>query len=571
MRRRLQAQTFALLDQQLQLEEQAVELENQVEELESSNTELSEANREIELARQAAEHALEERDRVGALLDSALESSPVGFGFLTTDLRYVRVNETLAATRGNSTEDWIGRHAREMTSTPAGAATVVANLEHALRTGEPVLDSAVDGISASGAPQRHNINYFPIRDARGEILGAGLITTNITDRTRLEEQFRQSQKMEALGRLASGVAHDFRNLLTVIRSYCDLVMIETPESDPRRAELMEIRGAADRAATLARQLLSFGRPQPLLAVELDLNDAVREVDGMLKHVAPATVKIETRLAKDLGKALVDPGHVEQVLMNLGINAIDAMPNGGRLTIETANTALDAQYTRNHPGVVPGQYVLLSVSDTGVGMDEPTLARMYEPFFTTKPPGKGTGLGLSTVYGIVSQYAGHTWVYSEPGQGTTFKIYLPRLEAAATNAAGTRVEHRKPMHALAAETVLVVEDDSAVRGSLTRILKKFGYRVLEAEHGADGLRVARTHEGPIHLAISDLMMPEMSGREFAEQLHDARPETQVLFMSGFTDEDVLMRGLVSEDQAFIQKPFAVEEITRKVHEVLQETA
>ena len=571
MKRRLQTQTDALLDQQDRLEEQAIELENQVEELESSVSELSDANRELEIARKAAEHALVERDRVSALLDSALASSPVGFGFLTTDLRYVRVNDTLAATRGNAAKDWIGRHARDMASTPATAASVVAGLEHTLATGVPVLDAAVDGIAASGKAQRHSINYFPIRDAGGTILGAGLITSNITERAALEEQYRQSQKMEALGRLASGVAHDFRNLLTVIRSYCDLAMLETADSDPRRRELLEIRSAADRAATLARQLLSFGRPQALLAVELDVNESVRAVESMLKHIAPANVKVEARLSGRLGNVLVDSGHVEQVLMNLAINAIDAMADGGRLTFETQNVALDAVYTRNHPGVVPGQYVMLSVSDTGSGMDEATLKHIYEPFFTTKPPGQGTGLGLSTVYGIVAQYAGHTWVYSEPGQGTTFKIYLPRIASAAlTEGASGPVARREPVRAESAQTVLVVEDDLAVRGSLSRILRKFGYHVLEAEHGADGLRVARTFEGPIHLAISDLMMPEMSGREFVEQLHEARPTTHVLFMSGFTDEDVLTRGLVGEHQAFIQKPFAVEDITRKVHEVLQET-
>jgi PAS domain S-box-containing protein len=570
MKRRLQTQTDALLDQQSQLEEQAIELENQVEELETSNSDLADANRELEVARKAAEHALEEHDRVDAFLESALASSPVGFGFLDSDLRYIRVNETLAAARGIPADEWIGRHVRDMASSPSAGASVVAGLEQSLATGEPVMDAAIDGVGPSGTPMRHNINYFPIRNREGARLGVGIITTNVTERTKLEEQFRQSQKMEALGRLASGVAHDFRNLLTVIRSYCDLAMLETAESDPRRRELVEIRGAADRAAVLARQLLSFGRPQPLLAVELDVNESVRAVETMLKHMANSNVKVETRLAKRLGQALVDPGHVEQVLMNLAINAIDAMPEGGRLTFETANVTLDSSYTRVHQGVAPGQYVMLSVSDTGSGMDEETLKRIFEPFFTTKPPGKGTGLGLSTVYGIVTQYSGHTWVYSEPGHGTTFKIYLPRIAIAGLSESGSGpIARREPVHAEYAQTVLVVEDDIAVRGSLSRILKKFGYMVLEAEHGADGLRVARSFDGQIHLAISDLMMPEMSGREFAQQLHALRPKTHILFMSGFTDEDVLTRGLVGAHQAFIQKPFAVEDITRKVHDVIRE--
>ncbi len=567
VRRRLQAKRDAILDQQAQLEEQAIELEAQVEELEISNKELTEANAETERARDAAERALAERDRVSSFLDTALQSSPIGFAFLDTNLRYVRVNARLADARQLQPEDFAGNTVMEMASTPAAGATAVANIRHVMQTGKPVLDGNMLGLLA-GEQRRYLINYFPIRNALSELTGVGMVVTDITERSALEEQYRQSQKMEALGRLAGGVAHDFRNLLTVIRSYCDLVMLETGESDPRRNELLEIRGAADRAANLARQLLTFGRPQPLLAVELDVNDGVRAVEGMLKRTAPDTVKVEMRLATHLGKVLVDPGHVEQVLMNLAINAIDAMPDGGRLTFETANAPLDEKYTRNHPGVAPGQYIMLSVSDTGVGMDDATLARIYEPFFTTKPPGKGTGLGLATVYGIVTQCGGHCWVYSEPGQGTTFKIYFPRLVPTGVGAADARLAKREPVRAESAETVLVVEDDFAVRGSLTRILKRFGYQVLEAEHGADALRVARAHDGPIHLAISDLMMPEMSGREFGEQLGSARPETRVLFMSGYTDEDVLQRGLVGEHQAFIQKPFAIEDITRKVHDVLR---
>ncbi len=566
MQRNLKTQTDAILYQQSQLEEQAIELENQVEELELGNQELVEANAETQQARSAAEAALAEHDRVNAFLSSSLTSSPIGFAFLTTDLRYVRVNATLAASRNTTPEAFAGRTVMEMASTPAAGETAVANLTQVIKLGTPVLDSVMIGTDR-GEERRYVINYFPIRNAALALIGAGMVVTDTTDHARLEDQFRQSQKMEALGRLASGVAHDFRNLLTVIRSYCDLVMLETPESDPRRKELMEIRAAADRAALLARQLLAFGKPQPLLAVELDVNEALRGVQAMLTHIAPAGIAVDLRLAADLGKVLVDPSHIEQVLMNLAINAIDAMPQGGHLTFETADIALDDLYTRSHQGVTPGDYVMLSVSDTGIGMDAATLARIYEPFFTTKPPGQGTGLGLATVYGIVTQNGGHSWVYSELGAGTTFKIYFPRLVRAGNSRALTPAKVSTPVRAAAGETVLVVEDDVAVRGSLKRILHKVGYEVLEAEHGVDGLHVARTHDGPIHLAISDLMMPEMSGREFAEQLSTVRPDTHVLFMSGFTDEDVLTRGLVDEHQAFIQKPFAIEDITRKVHSVL----
>ena len=569
MQRNLKTQTDAIFDQQSQLEEQAIELENQVEELELGNRELVEANEEVERARAAAESALTDRDRTDAFLASSLASSPIGFAFLTLDFRYVRVNATLAANRGLKPEDYHGHSVQAMASTPATGTATIAGLKRVIATGQPVLENEVAGSGGAGEERRYIINYFPIRNAALALIGVGMVVTDNTDRARLEQQFRQSQKMEALGRLASGVAHDFRNLLTVVRSYVDLVMLETPDSDPRRKELMEIRAAADRAALLARQLLAFGKPQPLLAVELDVNDAIRGVQAMLKHIAPAAIAVEMRLAADLGKVLVDPSHVEQVLMNLAINAIDAMPDGGRLTFETADTVLDDLYTKNHQGVVPGDYVMLSVSDTGMGMDAATRERIFEPFFTTKAPGRGTGLGLATVYGIVVQNGGHSWVYSEIGAGTTFKIYFPRLVRTEKKAGTLPAKASGPVRAKAGETVLVVEDDVAVRGSLKRILHKVGYEVLEAEHGVDGLHVARTHDGPIHLAISDLMMPEMSGREFAEQLGMARPDTHVLFMSGFTDEDVLTRGLVDKHHAFIQKPFAIEDITRKVHSVLHQ--
>jgi signal transduction histidine kinase/CHASE3 domain sensor protein len=569
LRRRIDSQTLAIVDQQSQLEEQAIELENQVEELELTNRELVDANAEARAARDLSQHALSERDRVGAFLDSALATSPIGFAFFTPDLKFVRVNERFAASRKLAPDDFTGRALHEMLSNAKVAATVGAQLQQVLDTNEAVLDVQLTGHPRPGDPPRHYLSsYFPIRRADGTLIGAGMVSADVTERLALEEQFRQSQKMEALGRLAGGVAHDFRNLLTVIRSYCDLAMLETAADDPRRPELAEIRTAADRAAMLARQLLSFGKPQPLLAVETDLNDSVSTVEGMLKRIAPATVSVTTRLAPELGRVMVDPGHVEQVLMNLAINALDAMPSGGALSIESANATIDARYAERH-GVAAGDYVMLAATDTGIGMDEETCAHIFEPFFTTKEPGKGTGLGLATVYGIVAQSGGHTAVRSLPGQGTTFTIYFPRIADIDTQprAVAERRAAEKPVAAARAEHVLVVEDEMAVRRSLTRILERVGYSVLQAEHGADGLRVAREHAGSIDLAITDLMMPEMSGREFAEQLNVLRPATRVLFMSGFTDDEVLHRGLVGERQAFIHKPFSIEDITRKVHDLL----
>jgi PAS domain S-box-containing protein len=401
-------------------------------------------------------------------------------------------------------------------------------------------------------------------DQPAEVVGAWL---DITDQRGLEEQFRQAQKMEAVGRIAGGVAHDFNNLLTVIRSYADLVLLEMPDTDPKREEMLEIRGAADRAAALARQLLAFSRKQVLLPRVFDLNDVVKAFDAMLSRTLPRDVHHNMRLAQALGVIKADTGQIDQVLMNLTLNAADAMPDGGELTIETGNVTLDADYAKRHAGVMPGEYVMLAVSDTGTGMDRATLDHIFEPFFTTKPSGKGTGLGLSTAYGIVKQNGGHIWVYSEPGHGTTFKVYFPRVYEQLSAPQSIPQGVRPPGSARPTETVLVVEDEPAVRATLARILQRQGYTVLPAAHGGDAMRIATEYKGAIDLVISDLMMPEMSGREFVERFAVARPETQVLFMSGYTDDDAQQRGLVEDQRPFIQKPFTVEQMARKVREVL----
>jgi PAS domain S-box-containing protein len=397
-----------------------------------------------------------------------------------------------------------------------------------------------------------------------EVVGAWL---DITDQRDLEEQFRHAQKMEAVGRIAGGVAHDFNNLLTVIRSYSDLVLLEISPNDPKREEMLEIRGAADRASVLARQLLAFSRKQVLLPQVFDLNAMVQSFDAMLSRTISTDVEHVTRLARSLGVIKADPGQVEQVLMNLAINAADAMPDGGELTIETANAMLDADYARHHAGVSPGEYVMIAVADTGIGMDRATLDHIFEPFFTTKAYGKGTGLGLSTVYGIVKQNGGHIWVYSEPGHGTTFKVYFPRVYEEVSVPRGLLEGVRPAKVVKPTETVLVVEDEVAVRATVSRILKRQGYTVLLAGHGGEAMRIAAEHQGDIDLVISDLMMPEMSGREFVERFSSARPATRVLFMSGYTDDDAMQRGLVDEHRAFIEKPFTVDQMTRKVREVL----
>ncbi len=407
----------------------------------------------------------------------------------------------------------------------------------------------------------HNI---VVRDTQGLPTGTLSIGEDITEHQRLETQFRQAQKMEAVGRLAGGVAHDFNNLLTAIFGYADLLAEELPPDHPGREDLQEIRTAATRASALTRQLLAFSRQQVLQPIVLNLNDVVENIEKMLHRLLGEDVALEAHLAADLGNVKADPGQVEQVIMNLAVNARDAMPTGGKLTIETANTDLGEGYAEQHQAVVPGPYVMLAVSDTGNGMDETVKAKIFEPFFTTKEAGKGTGLGLATVYGIVKQSGGYIWLYSEPGQGATFKIYLPLVDAPrdapvqAPALAGT---------VAGTETVLVSEDDALVLPLATELLTKLGYRVLAARHSTEALAVAHGHQGDIHLLVSDVVMPGGGGFQLAQQLLAERPGMKVLYMSGYTDEAVVRHGLLARGTNFLQKPFTPAVLARKVREVL----
>jgi PAS domain S-box-containing protein len=396
----------------------------------------------------------------------------------------------------------------------------------------------------------------------------GAIVVNardITDRRRLEEQLRQAQKMEAIGQLAGGVAHDFNNLLTAILGYCNLMLEELPREDPLRGDLEEIHSAGERAAALTRQLLAFSRRQMLQPQVVDINTIVQQLEKLLRRLISEDVELKTALAPELMPVRVDPASIEQILVNLAVNARDAMPLGGRLTIETSNVELDEAYAVTHMTVKPGSYVMLAVSDTGQGMDEATRARVFEPFFTTKEQGKGTGLGLATVYGMVKQSGGYIWVYSEPARGTVFKVYLPHAE----NRIQANPEHpgrrqTDGMHGW--ETVLLVEDEDAVRALGREVLRRHGYVVLEARHGVDAIRVAERHTDDIHLMVTDLVMPHMSGRALAERLSNVRPKMKVLFMSGYTDHAVMHRDL-TPGSAFIQKPFTPDAFARKVRTVL----
>ena len=404
----------------------------------------------------------------------------------------------------------------------------------------------------------------PVTNEVGVVERLDGIARDITDRRKLEEQFRQAQKMEAVGRLAGGVAHDFNNLLTVITSYVDLIMDDLPPDDSRRQDLGEVAKAATTAAGLTRQLLAFSRQQVLEPRVLDLNGVVAAAGKLLKRLIGDDVALATVLAPDLGRVRADPGQVEQVLMNLAVNARDAMPDGGQLTIETANTRLDATYTMEHAPVDSGPYVQLSVSDTGSGIDAETQRRMFEPFFTTKEVGKGTGLGLATVYGIVKQSGGFIWVYSEPGHGATFKIYLPSIDEAR------EADERRggaPPSLKGTETVMLVEDADPLRAVSQRILERHGYTVIDAPNGRVALEKARANPGVIDLLMTDAVMPGMSGRQLAEQLQELRPDLKVLFVSGYTDDAVIRHGILTPGMAFLQKPFSPEMLARKVREVL----
>ena len=403
-----------------------------------------------------------------------------------------------------------------------------------------------------------------LRDPQGRPTGTLSIGEDVTDHTRLEAQYRQAQKMEAVGRLAGGVAHDFNNLLTAIFGYADLLAEALPPDHTGREDLQEIRTAATRASALTRQLLAFSRQQVLQPIVLSLNDVVENIEKMLHRLLGEDVELETHLAKNLGNVRADAGQLEQVIMNLAVNARDAMPTGGKLTIETANTDLDEAYTEQHQPVIPGRYVMLAVSDTGTGMDAITKTKVFEPFFTTKEPGKGTGLGLATVYGIVKQSGGYVWVYTEPGKGTAFKIYLPHVDAPlepvsrAPELAGT---------VAGTETVLVAEDDELLRPLARELLTKLGYRVLEARNSVEALAVARSHQGDLHLLVSDVVMPGGGGFQLGQQLVTERPGLKVLYMSGYTDEAVVRHGLLERGLNYLQKPFTPAVLARRVRDVL----
>jgi PAS domain S-box-containing protein len=410
-------------------------------------------------------------------------------------------------------------------------------------------------------------NGIVIRDVDGKPLRMIGMNRDVTEQRNLEQQLRESQKIEAVGRLAGGIAHDFNNLLTVILGYSELMLGQLDEKSSLLKDVDEIKRAGERASSLTRQLLAFSRRQVLQPKVLDLNGVVSCMEKMLLRLIEEDVDFRTVLGKELWSVKADPGQIEQVVMNLVVNAKDAMPGGGKLTIETSNISLGEGYSRGHPSVPPGPYVMLAISDTGMGMDDATRSRIFEPFFTTKERAKGTGLGLSTVYGIVKQSGGFIWVYSEPGKGSTFKVYLPRTEDR---------EDAREKEVLVDEdlrgrkTVLAVEDDDSIRKLAVEILEKYGYTVLSASDGVDAERVSEAHEEEISLLLTDVVMPRMGGVELYKQLRRQRPDIKVLYVSGYTDNAIVHHGVLNAGVAFLQKPYAPISLARKVKEVLEAT-
>jgi PAS domain S-box-containing protein len=416
-----------------------------------------------------------------------------------------------------------------------------------------------------GSLYTEEMNIAPVRNQVGEITHFIATKQDVTEHKQLEQQLIQAQKMEAVGRLAGGVAHDFNNLLTIINGYAQLLIEPISPQDPRRGHLKEILMAGERAASLTRQLLAFSRRQVLEPRVLNLNSVLADVAKMLRRLIGEDVELVSTLKPDLGRVKVDPGQIEQVIMNLAVNARDAMPQGGKLFIETSNVEIDANYARRHSPMMPGKYVMVAVSDTGCGMDLETQAHAFEPFFTTKEKGHGTGLGLATVYGIVKQSGGFIWVYSAPGHGSTFKIYLPFIEEALPTAEPAEAPAEL---AKGSETVLVVEDERGVRSLVCEALASHGYKVLEAAGAASALEISERYTEPIHLLLTDVVMPQTGGKELAKGFSTLHPETKVLYMSGYTDDAIVRHGILEGGTSFLQKPFQPKALLLKIREVLK---
>ncbi len=483
--------------------------------------------------------------------------------------KYVLANEAMAQFHGTTVETLIGKRDSDF-------GLKDGEVEQFLRADREVLSTQLATFipeeqatcTRTGATRWFQTVKVPLLSPDGsarQVLG---VATDITERKQLEDQFRQAHKMEAVGRLAGGIAHDFNNVLTIVRAQTEFLLADMPADDVRRADVLEIQGAADRAAGFIRQLLAFSRRQLLQPEVLELNAVITGMESMVRRLVGEDVVLLTKLHPELPRVWADPGQLQQVMLNLAVNARDAMPRGGSLLIETGVVELDEHYPRQHPSARPGRHVVLVVTDTGGGMDPATRSRIFEPFFTTKEPGKGTGLGLSTVYGIVKQSGGHIWVYSEVGRGTTFKLYFP-LHQGPMQASESTVRALPPSGAGA--TILLVEDEASVRSTVRRLLERHEYRVLEATNGQDALALIIARHGEVDLILSDMVMPGMGGAELATRVRAFAPALPVLLMTGYTEEALARNGDRPLDQEIIEKPFTLHIVLEKVRTALARKA
>jgi len=514
-------------------------------------------------------YAFERKRTEAALRESEVsyrtlvERAPVGIYRSNPAGRFLAANAALVRMLGYDTLEEVQRldMARDVYADPAERQRLLDR--------DSYTDREYDEVEAmwkrkDGLPLTVQLSIRAVRNVAAEVEYYETIVRDVTEQRRLQAQLTQAQKMEAIGRLAGGIAHDFNNLLTAVFGYVDLLHEELAANTRAQQDLAEIRKAAERAAGLTRQLLAFSRQQVLEPVVLEPNGLLEDFEKMLRRVIGEDVNLRLTLGADVGNVRADPGQLEQVILNLAVNARDAMPTGGKLTIETANAELSEQYAEFHQAVVPGRYVMLAVSDTGVGMSPEVRAKAFEPFFTTKERGKGTGLGLATVYGIVKQSGGYVWVYSEPGLGTTFKIYLPQVDA-PIDAAPRAAELEGTL--AGTETILLAEDDELLRPLARNLLERLGYTVLAAANAEEALALVRKHAIPIHLLVADVVMPGESGRQLGRRLAELRPETRVLYVSGYTDEVIVHHGMLEPGLNYLQKPFTPGALARKVREVL----
>jgi PAS domain S-box-containing protein len=499
------------------------------------------------------------------LLNALLESASQGIVSIDRRGRIVLANRRAEEMFGYTRDEMLGARIELLLPEAKRAAHAHQREEY---FSQPHTRPMGIGMDLSG--RRCDGKEFPVEvslsfiEVEGELFGIAFVS-DISQRKALEAQLLHAQKMEAVGRLAGGVAHDFNNMLTVVAGYNRMILDELSPMDPLRGYAEEILKAADRAGALTNQLLAFSRRQVMQPRIINVNDVLIQTQKMLQRLIGEDVQLNLGLFADLGNIKADPNHIEQAIVNLAVNARDAMPMGGTITIETANTQLDENYSKTHLGVKPGEFVMIAVSDTGHGMDSATRQHIFEPFFTTKARGKGTGLGLATVYGMVKQSGGDIWVYSEPGQGTTFKLYFPRvMERTTTDAAGSvRVESTN-----GSETILLVEDEKAVRDLTARMLKQLGYTALTAASGAEAIEISRAFPGYIAMLLTDVVMPHMSGRQVADALTGTRPGMKVLYLSGYTENAVVHHGVLENGVDFLPKPFTREVLAHKIREVLE---